>query len=469
MARQVKARLDAKGLSNLGLEKLVEILLEESVANKSLKARLQAALAGTSGPEEITRLIDKRLDALETAKTSINSTRARDLAVELSGLMRNIQSELGGVDAFAAFERLMRLAALRLRIEHRLKSDSARLAKVFSEVELVLAELLPTLPEAAQENAVAMLESDRKRDRYGERFEFFATALCGIGKSAADRWQAILEGQIKAGEPGRFVSRLLQRLFLHRGDLDAYISLEKAKPDHSQDSYAIAGMLHKAGRYAEALDWVRKKIAAIRILPVNGIATKVGQDYQARERKLLEADILDAMKERSEAQALRWKVFLDTFDADVLRKYISKLDDFAEFDELDKAFAAVLESEHIYEALLFLIEWPKRDVAATHVMAHAKKWDARNHDLLVAAASALSEDQPLAATVLFRILLNHILDRAPIAAYPLAVGYFEALIALAPEIEGDPRLESHPSFLAGIRSRHAKKYAFWQMVDRRNF
>ena len=95
MAKQTKAKLDKKGLSGLGLEKLVDILLEESAANKALKARLQTALAGETGPDEMARLIDKRLDAIDQATTRINRARAKDLSVEFAALARNILSELG--------------------------------------------------------------------------------------------------------------------------------------------------------------------------------------------------------------------------------------------------------------------------------------------------------------------------------------------------------------------------------------
>ena len=82
MTRQKRAKLDKKGLSGLGLDKLVEILLEEASANKALKVRLEAALAGEAGPAEMARLIDRRLDTHEQAKTRINNARAKDLAIE---------------------------------------------------------------------------------------------------------------------------------------------------------------------------------------------------------------------------------------------------------------------------------------------------------------------------------------------------------------------------------------------------
>lgn len=464
MARQAKAKLDTKGLTGLGLDKLVEILLEESASNKALKARLQTALAGTSGPEEITRLIDKRLDALEKARTSINSARARDLAVELSGLMRNIQSELGAADGFAAFERLMRLFALRHSVERRLKADSARLTKVFAETEAAVLEIAFSLSETAQINAVPLLEKERKRDRYGEQAEFFASLICGLAKPAADAWQAVLEGQLQTVDPAQAVSRLLQRLFIHNGNLDGYIGLEKAKPESRQDTFAVARMLHEAGRSNEALDWVRRKPAGMRIIHVNGIAAGVGPDYQSKDRKLLEADILDAMKQRDAAQALRWTVFLETFDADVLRRYIARLDDFAEFDELDKAFAAVLASKHINEALLFLVEWPRLDLAARHVLSHAGKWDGSDYEALAPAADALAEDHPVASTLLYRTLLTHILDRGIATAYEYAAHYMRTLATLSLRLPETLPFADHASFVGGLQGRHPRKYGFWQRV-----
>jgi hypothetical protein len=464
MARKVKARLDSKGLTGLGLEKLVEILLEESVANKSLKARLLAALAGTSGPEDVILLIDTRLDAMETARTSINSARARDMIVELAGLIRNIQSELGGIELFAAFERLVRVMALRSNIEQRLKSDSARLMKVFSDLETTIAEIVPMLSEAAQMSAVAILEKERKRDRYGERHAFFGAALCGMAEPAANEWRAILEGQLKVRETGPFLSRLLQRLYLKTGDLDAYIALEEARPENRQDSFAVAAMLHRAGRMTEALDWVRKKTTGIRTLPVNGVATSVGPDYQAPERRLLEAEILDGLKQRDAAQAIRWQEFLRAFDVSILRRYIAKLDDFAEFDELDKAFDAALKSTEIYPALDFLVEWPRLDLAARHVLKHAARWDGRQYEYLTPAADALGTSDPVSATILYRALLTAILIPNNGDAFPHAARYFAALADLSRQLPAEVPFESHDVFVDEVRRRHGRKQSFWDLL-----
>ena len=97
MTRLKRAKLDTNGLSGLGLDKLVEILLEEASANKALKARLEAALAGEAGPAEMARLIDRRLDTHEQAKTRINNARAKADVGGTRGLVdADIDANVGG-------------------------------------------------------------------------------------------------------------------------------------------------------------------------------------------------------------------------------------------------------------------------------------------------------------------------------------------------------------------------------------
>ena len=180
MAKQTKAKLDKKGLSGLGLEKLVDILLEEAAANKALKARLQTALAGETGPDEMARLIDKRLDAIDQATTRINKARARDMAVEFAALARNILSELGSVDPQAAGERILRFIGLRFSLSARLVADSARLWKVFDDTELAALELIKTVGAEEQPLLVPHLERLR-RDALAHLVHLLAGHL-GLGQ-----------------------------------------------------------------------------------------------------------------------------------------------------------------------------------------------------------------------------------------------------------------------------------------------
>ena len=464
MARQKRAKLDKKGLSGLGLDKLVEILLEEASANKALKGRLEAALAGEAGPAEMARLIDKRLDAHEEARTRINNARAKDLAIEFSGLARTILSELGGVDAAGGAERILRFLGLRFSISARLVSDNARLWKVFDDAEGAAVELIGALDGKDQALLVLQFETLRRRDRYGEHTDFLHQLAGVLGAHAATAWKALLTEALPR-EPGKLGALdLLQALALRQGDVDAYLALEEGKAENRRDTLAVAALLQNAGRHEEALDWVRRRPTGMRLLPVGGELMSVGPEYGARERRMLEAEILDKLKRRGDAQELRWREFAETLDPAVLRLYLSKLDDFAEFDEMDRAFALVDDAEDIYGALDFFVTWPRLDRAAALVLLHEDRWEGRYYEDLAPAAEALADQQPLAATVLYRVLISDILRRGIGVAYPHAARYLEELVRLVPHLPADARLQHHDDFVSDLRRNHPKKFGFWSNV-----
>ena len=186
------------------------------------------------------------------------------------------------------------------------------------------------------------------------------------------------------------------------------------------------------------------------------------------ERVGLEARILEAMKDRPAAQALRWAAFEATLNADILRDYIRKLDDFMEYEEQDRAFALAAASPHAYTALAFFIAWPRLDLAAKLVLGKSDVWDGRHYGALGGAAAALEESFPLAATVLYRALLNAILARAKSPAYGHGASYLAKLGELAVDVSEGGGLESHAAYLLAIKKAHGRKVGFWSIVDGKN-
>ncbi|CAN7515308.1 DUF6880 family protein [Rhizobium sp. LjRoot254] len=467
MPKSAKAKLDHAGLTGLGLEKLVEILLDEAAFNKALKSRLLAALAGGSGAGEVARLIDSKLDSLQKSRAYLSPTRANTLSVELRGLLKNITSELASLDRYAAFERVLRFLDVGAVIAERARNGGARLAKLLDEARDSLVESVLKLDGDEQVRSVTLLEKARVGDDDGNLRGSLLKILCGMQKPAADVWRSILAGKLKSPtekaahwrntEPVAY----LQTLALYTSDIDAYIELEQLKPQERRDSLLIARMLHEAKRHAEALEWVRKPAATMRLTHADNAGTA-----PAQPPRLLEADILDALKQKGDAQAIRWKEFERTLRPDILRNYISKLDDFAEFDETDKAFAIVAASPRIHEALDFLVKWPRLDLASEHVLRHLGKWDGRQSGILVEAADALSEDYPVAATMLYRISLDDILRRGDSDAYLDGAAYFVVLHELQERLGAGFPYQHHDRYVANLREKHGRRPAFWQLIPR---
>jgi len=467
MPRSAKAKLDQAGLERLGLDKLVDILLDEAAFNKALKSRLLAALAGHSGAPEVASLVDKKLDALVKSRAYLSPTRANTLSIELRGLLRNITSELASLDRYAAFERVLRFLAVGAVIEERARNGGARLAKLLDEARNCLVEAVLKLDADEQVRSVALLEKARVTDDDGDLKATLLEILCGMQKTAADAWKSILTGKLKnptekaAHWRNMEAVLYLQTLALHTSDIDAYIELEQRKPQEHQDNLLVARMLHQAKRYSEALEWVRKPAATMRLTSADKVVTS-----PAQPPRILEADILDALKRREDAQAIRWTEFERTLRPDILRTYISKLDDFAEFEETDKAFAIVAASPRIHEALDFLVEWPRLDLASELVHRHLGKWDGRQSGILAKAADALVDDYPVAATMLYRLSLDDILRRGASDDYGDAASYFAVLHELWERLDAGFTGQSHRDYISAIRSRHARRFAFWQLIPR---
>jgi hypothetical protein len=250
-----------------------------------------------------------------------------------------------------------------------------------------------------------------------------------------------------------------------RGDLDGYLALEARRPGWRQNPLAAAERLFAAGRLDEALAWVRrKKQGGLAIATESDIADGRIQRFHDLEKVKLEARILEAKQDRQAAQALRWAAFETTLNADLLREYLRKLDEFIEYEEQERAFAVASASAHSYSALAFFIAWPRFDLAAKLVLDKPDVWDGSHYGALTSAAVTLEPDFPVAATLPYRTLLDNILARAKSQAYGHGTRYLARLAALATDLPGDGDLETHAAYLARIRQLHGRKAGFWSQV-----
>lgn len=176
---------------------------------------------------------------------------------------------------------------------------------------------------------------------------------------------------------------------------------------------------------------------------------------------------LDAAGRADEAQELRWQEFAKRLDDTILRDYLTRLDsgpvrDHAEAEAVRLAF----EHAAAVEGLRFLIELPDLAMASRLVVARAAEIDGGEYWTLVPAAEALFREHPDAALVLYRKLLESILERGTARAYHHAADYYHraadcASRAAATEQGGT---ESHAAFAASLRSRHGRKSSFWSRI-----
>ncbi|RJE87161.1 DUF6880 family protein [Paracoccus onubensis] len=476
MAR--RPALSIENLTELDSEKLARLVLDETERNAGFKRQVSAALAAKSGPEAVAKLIDRRLAGLERAHSFIEWERTRAFRDDLQSLVDTIGSELASASVLLATDRLLRFVATHERVFDRVDDSSGHVQDVYylaiAEMGALAGDLSPA--EAAQlpDRIMAALGETS----HGYLRDLAEAVIPHLADDVLEQWDHELIraiGQRETEEAGRSSSgwqysmtsqwRDIRKIIARqRGDLDLLIELESRKAAHMQDNLGLAAALLQAGRAIEALDWVRRPGR-------RALVASSGDDDEdlSPDQASLEARILEALGEKDAARALRWACFGQTLSADILRQHLNTLPDFEDIEELDRAFDLALQHPGKEAALRFLLGWPRLDLAARLITDHHDEWDGRDYHILPQAAAVLEHEYPLAATILYRALLDSILARAKSKAYPHGVKYLRKLNMLAKVAGASSELPrtmmDHADYSAALRKAHVRKIGFWRQVE----
>ncbi len=469
MARTPALSVDK--LKDLGVDKLAQLVLDEAERNAGFRRQVKAAVAGKAGPEAIVKLIDRRLSGLTRAKSFIDWDKARAFAGDLGSLVDTLTSELGPAAPALAIDRLLRFIATHEQVFERVDDSSGRVQGVYYQAIAAIGELAPNLSAPDADQLPEKIMATLGESTHGYLDDVTSVAVPHLPPESLIRWDGTLKHAIiqrqaeEAGRPsdGWFYSMtsqwvsMRQTIALARGDIDLLIALEEKKKPQMQDTLGIAAQLMEAGRNAEALAWVRK--------PGRHTLGEANNDLSAK-RVSLEASILEATGDKPAAQALRWQCFEVSLSADILREYLHHLPDFEDIEAEDRAHALALSADKPEQALQFFLDWPRLDLAAKLIMTHPQHWNGGHWHTLPKIALLLEHDFPLAATILYRALLDDILKHARSKAYGHGATYLGKLTLLAKEIEvaGLGEIVSHAAYLANLQQTHSRKSGFWARV-----
>ena len=470
--------LSKETLAALGAERLAELLLELGEADAGVRKRLVLAAAEGGGPAGLAKAVDRRLKALAAAQGWIGREKTRALAAELEGLRAAIAGALIAADPAAAADRLFRFIALANELNARTEDGGQRAMAVFGaavdDLGAAWGRLASADGAALASQAFALIEAD-EYDICGGRL--ITAAAPALGPAGLDALAAHIRAAMtaSAADPKALSWRdHHRRLWLRdiadaRGDVDAYIALELEDPGGHVDVIEVAERLLAADRAEEALAWLDRPPAprrgGIRMVTLGEVARLSARGPVDHDREVLRVRALSRLGRRDEAQAVRWRLFETELSADILRDYIRALDDFEEFDALDRAFEVAMAHRRAWRALAFFTTWNKPALAARLVEARLGELDPQDYELLAPAAEALEAREPRAATRLYRRMIDDVLARGAAKAYPHAARHLAACAALAPRLQPDDgAIVPHEAYVRGLRERHGRKYGFWGEV-----
>ena len=450
-------------LRKLGPKRLAELLAEGCEHDQALRRKVGILLASKQGGDKLESAIAKRISSLARARGFVDWREVPTLAAELAALREGIVTELGAKDARAAMEQLWRLLDVAKPTIERTDDSSGRIGDEFYAVADELGGLIGRVPDLDKAALAERLHASLAKDGYGFTARIITSGAEGLGPEGRARLRGLLKADIgrlpsrqenenwnAVGWPRARLSSHLADLADAEHDVDAYIEAIELGGREAIDAARVAERLIAAGRAQDALAWLDK-------------------DRRARGPfDMTIADLriaaLDAVGERADAQALRWQAFEKTLSAQHLREHLKRLPDFEDVEVERKAIAHAAAFPTALTALSFLVGWPALDVADALVRRRFAELDGRHYDHLGEAAERLSDNWPVAATLLYRALVLSVLERGFSKAYKYAARDLSSARATAERLPVDAGIPDHAAFLAGLKVKHGRKYGFWNIV-----
>jgi hypothetical protein len=221
-----------------------------------------------------------------------------------------------------------------------------------------------------------------------------------------------------------------------------------------------------AGRIT-ACAWARRLLNAGRAAEAYTVVQNAQPNPAKNGSELADLRIaaLSALGRHEDTQAARWEEFVQTLREQPLRDFLNQLPDFEDMEKERQALAFAADFHDPHHALEFLTTWPDLNRAAALVQRRIGAIDGNCYWILAPAAERLEAKQPLAATLLYRRMIEFTLDRARSSRYGHAARHLASCAWLATTVTDWKGQVSHEEYLSELRRRHGRKSGFWNRVN----
>jgi hypothetical protein len=457
--------LTVEAVAGLGAERLAALLLEAAEHDLALMRSLRVAVASRVDAAAAASEIDQQIRSVRRSTAFVDHRKLIALARELGTLRDAIAGPLADLDPAAALSRMLDFIALASSVFER-SDDDGTVGDQFQAACAAVATLIERTPRApAIEDLVRRGYALYLADDYGIADGLVAALAKGLDAQRRAALKSWIEADLARLPPACADDEMLTRGRLDAwrliraladvadavGDVDGYCAAQQRLGPRVRDDAGMARRLVDAGRPAEAL----AILAAAEPNPAK----------HASELADLRIAVLDTLGHSGEAQALRWSEFERGLRAEPLRAYLKRLSDFADVEKEEEALDRVVVHPDVHAALVFLTTWPDLRRAGALVRARFDAIDGNGYWTLTPAAERLENKEPLAASLLYRRMIDFTLDHGRSKRYGHAARHLLScarLASLVPDWQGH---RPHADYAEGVRQRHHCKSGFWTRVD----
>jgi hypothetical protein len=174
---------------------------------------------------------------------------------------------------------------------------------------------------------------------------------------------------------------------------------------------------------------------------------------------------LDQLQRGEEAQQWRWRFGLLRLSSQHLRDHLKRLPAFEDGEAQERALDLVLQHPYLGPALEFLHHWPDRRRCASLILARPAELDRVDEKVLGVVAEALEAEQPLAATLCLRALIESIVENARSNRYRHAVRHLASCRRLAGAIKAWGTIPDHNTYISELLYAYGHRAGFINQLD----
>lgn len=270
----------------------------------------------------------------------------------------------------------------------------------------------------------------------------------------ADRFKEAARAEPEERERWPFLYPL-ETLAGHLGEPELVVWCKQMRTNRlTEADYLDIGEAHlKAGNIEEALEWLRK--------------TSPRNPFEEMRHESLMMAALEQAGDIAGATELAWRSFRQHRSGEGLATLLKFIGEGERERAIDKAWEFIQVSQALrISDLEFLVENGRLPDAASQVVARSGELDGSCYVSLTPLARAFeAAAQPLAASLIYRALLDSILARGNTKAYGHGARHLATLEKSVASVSDWQGKAIHEEYVAGVRDKHGRKWSFWKRVD----
>jgi hypothetical protein len=215
----------------------------------------------------------------------------------------------------------------------------------------------------------------------------------------------------------------------------------------------IARVYYESGSPSKALTWLER--------------VQQDEDFREDDRDRLLLEVCGELGDKERQVETAWRIFRRNRGRDTLKILLSVVGADQKEWVIGEEAAAILRARQLsYSDARFLVEAGCIEEAESYLVKHREQLNGDLYQILLPLAKRMEKQgRVLAASLLYRALLDSIFKRALSKYYPYGVRYLRKLDELAGSVQNWGDVPSHAEYFEAIRHAHQRKRSFWSRYE----